>query len=422
MSFASDTLELCQNITRQRRHLVIFLLGISSGLPAALIAGTLQAWLTESGIDLKTIGWASLLVLPTTLRFFWAPIFDHYKIPFLDRRRGWLLVTQVLLILLLGYTATLSPLTLIKIFHLTFPYILLVSLLTAIISTSQDIIINAYQTEILPQEERGLGAAIYVTGWRVGVIISGALALVMASKWGWQNTYLFMASLMSIGIIATCIAPNAPYNTDQAKNFFYALVVPVHDFFQRYGTRTAILFLLIILSYKLGEALALALNSTFLLRQMGYSLALVGMVNKTMSVFSALFGGILAGALMMRMSMYRALVIFGIIQGTANLSFALMSYWGKTLFLLFFTAFTENFCSGMGTIALLAFIMSICNVKHTATQFALFTAMAFLGRGLIGPAAPYLVEYFGWTQFFIITFLISLPTIGFILLAKKELI
>lgn len=413
--------QIINTILTSRRHLVILLLGFSSGLPAALTASTLQAWFTEAGISLHTIGAVTLLVMPYSFRFLWAPMFDYLELPGLDRRRGWLFLTQIGLVLAISAMAFFTPDEIISLTTWSIPWLMILGFITAVLSTSQDIVINAYQIEILPQKEKGLGAAVYVTGWRIGAIISGGLALVLAQAWGWKETYLIMASLMGIGIIATFIAPQPQVIKQISNTLVHAVIAPFKEFFERYGLKTASLFFLLIITYKAGDALTLALNTTFLLRHIGFDLATIGLVNKTVSLISALLGGIFAGILMTRMSLYRALIIFGLIQGIANLSYAAIAYFGKSIFLLIIAAFTENFCSGMGTIALLALIMSLCNIHYTATQFALLSAIAFLARTFVGPIAAVMVDSMGWLMFFIVCFILSLPTLLFVY-ANKNII
>lgn len=416
-----STQKMINSILNNKRNLVILLLGFSSGLPAALTASTLQAWFTEAGINLKTIGAVTLLVMPYSLRFLWAPLFDYLKVPGIDRRRGWLFLTQISLIIAISAMAFFTPNDILSLKVWSLPWLMFLGFITAFLSTSQDIVINAYQIEILPQEQRGLGAAIYVTGWRIGAIISGGLALVLAQAVGWKETYLTMALFMSIGVIATFIGPQPTVVKQMSNNLFHAIISPFKEFFERYGMKTAILFCLLIITYKAGEALTLALNTTFLLRHIGFDLATIGLINKTVSLLSALLGGIVAGILMTKISLYRALITFGLIQGVANLSYAAIAYFGKNLLLLVFAAFAENFCSGMGTIALLALIMSLCNIKYTATQFALLSAIAFFARIFVGPIAAYMVESIGWLLFFILCFILSLPTLLFVY-ANKNII
>jgi PAT family beta-lactamase induction signal transducer AmpG len=422
MNFIATTRGILRGITGNKRHFIILLLGFSSGLPAALTASTLQAWFTQTGINLQTIGAVTLLVFPYSFRFLWASIFDHYAIPGFDRRRGWLYVTQIGLILAIVAMAFLAPEQTFKFYSWSIPWLMVVGFITAFLSSSQDITIGAYQIEFLPKEEQGLGAAIYGVGWRVSSIISGAVALLLAKYVGWRETYLFMAGLMGIGVIATYLAPNAAYVGTASKTLLQATVIPLKEFFQRYGLKTAFIFILIIITYKAGDALALALNTTFLLRQMGFDLATVGLVNKTVSIFSSILGGLIAGIFITRMSLYRALMMFGLIQGFANLGYALLAYWGKSLFLLVFTAFLENFCSGLGSIALVAMIMTLCNVRFTATHFAVLSAIAFIPRTIVGPISAPMVDALGWTWFFIVCTIVSMPTLLFVYLNKKVIL
>lgn len=408
-------------VTRNKRHLTILLLGFSSGLPAALTASTLQAWFTQSGINLQTIGAVTFLVLPYSLRFFWAPFFDHVYLPGLDRRRSWLFLTQVGLVAAITAMAFFTPQDFFTLNQWSVPWLMVFGFITAFFSTSQDIVINAYQIEVLPPDERGIGAAVYVTGWRIGAIVSGALALLLASLLGWHQTYLIMATLMSIGLVATLIAPSTTF-IKTTQSLFSIIVGPFQAFFQRFGLKSAVIFLLLILTYKASDALALALNTTFLLRKMGFDLATVGIVNKTVSLISALLGGLVAGIMMTRISLYRALIIFGFIQGFATLSYALMACLGKSLVMLVLCAFSENFFSGMGNIALVALLMALCDIRYTATQFALLSATAFIARTFVGPVAATLVEHIGWAEFFIICFLISLPTLFFVYLNKNVIL
>lgn len=413
---------IINSVLNNKRHFIILLLGFSSGLPAALTASTLQAWFTEAGISLRTIGAVTLLGIPYCFVFLWAPLFDYVKIPGVDLRQGWLFLTQVGLAIAIATMANFTPQEIVTFGTYSIPWLMVFSFITVILSTSQDSVINAYQTEILPQEERGLGAAIYISGWRAGAIISGALALVLAKQWGWKETYWLMASLMSIGMIATWLAPQPRIIRQVTTNIFHAIVAPIKDFFHRYGLKTASLFFLLIITYKVGDALTLALNTTFLLRYVGFDLVTIGLINKTISLISALLGGITAGILMTRLSIYRSLIVFGAIQSIATLSYVAMAYFGKNLFLLIFAAFTENFCSGMGTIALFALIMSLCNHHYTAAQFSLLSASAFLARTIAGPVAAIMTDAMGWLLFFVACFILSLPTLVFVYSNKNAIL
>ncbi|MDX1901575.1 MAG: MFS transporter [Gammaproteobacteria bacterium] len=401
-----------------RRFPIMLLLGFFSGLPSALTASTLQAWFTDAGLSLVDIGAITLLALPYAIRFLWAPLFDRVSLPFLDRRRSWLWVLQLLLVLSIVSMAFLKPQTIFHVSQFSFHGLLLCGLITAILSTSQDIVINAWQTETFVDGERGLGAALYVTGWRIGMIVSGAVALIIAQYFNWKITYLSMAGLMLLGVIVTTLAPQS-FSISSVSKASKNLLAPFQEFFQRYTWKMLAAIFFLLLTYKLGDALALAFNTTFLLREMHFDLATIGLVNKTISMTSALLGGIAAAIWMKRISLYRALFLFGIIQAFAHLGYMLLAIVGKNFFLLVFTAFLENFCSGMATIAFLALIMALCHVEYTATQFAFLSAMTFLGRIIAGPFAARLILFFGWIHFFVMCGVISLSVLCVLFATRK---
>lgn len=387
----------------QRRFFIMLLLGFFSGLPVALTASTLQAKLTTLGFSLTNIGYISLLAAPYGLRFLWTPFFDRYTPPFLDRRRSWLLIFQIGLVISISLMAVIPA---------NYFYLLLsVGFITALLSTSQDVIISAWQTEIFVDHERGIGATLYVIGWRIGAIFSGGIALLLAQFFNWTTVYFLMAGVMSFSLITTFFADKTNINYISAissKNYFFA---PFKEFFQRYSIKTVLGFILVLLTYKLGDALALSLNTTFLLRIMQFDLATVGLINKTVSMGAAILGGIVAAMGLRRMTLFNGLILFGIIQSIANFGYVVLAFYGKSYFLLVITAFLENFCSGMGTIAFLAFIMTLCNVQFTATQFAFLSGLSFFARTLAGPVTASLVSIVGWGQFFILCALVSLPAL-----------
>ncbi len=419
--------QLFQAVRQNRRYLTIFLFGIASGLPSCLVASTLQAWFTENGLNLHTIGAVTLLVLPYSCRFLWTPLFDHYQsFKGLDRRRGWLFLMQFGLFISISSMALQQPTDSIQLYHINVPILMLLGLMTAILSASQDSLINAWQVDIFPIHERGLSAAMYVTGWRIGALLSGSLALVIAQFYNWEITYFCMALLMLLAMCLTLLAEAAPEErTLEKDNFFFRIKNIINDFYNENAAsslKTFSYIILLILTYKLGEALALSLNTTFLLRYIGFSLTAVGLVNKTISMSAALLGGLVAGVWMQRLSLYRALFLFGMIQAVANLGYVLLAIIGKNYSLLVITAFLENFCSAMGNIALIAFLMALSKGKNTVTRFALFSSLVFLPRTLVGPYAASLVTLTGWPVFFVCCFLCALPSILFVFLCKKTIL
>ena len=391
-----------------RRVATILFLGFSSGLPLALSGGTLQAWLTVEGVDIKTIGLFTLVGLPYTLKFLWSPLLDRFAFPLFGRRRGWILVFQALLLILIFAMSMVSP--------SKAPWMLaFLAFGLAFASSSQDIVVDAYRAEVLREKERGLGAAVSVTGYRVAMLISGALALILSGILGWQATYMIMAGLMLVGMTATWFGPEPEDPGTPPKTLQEAVSGPLLEFFSRKG---AWAMLALIVLYKLGDAFAGSLTTSFLIRGVGFSVGEVGAINKGMGLAATIVGALFGGALMARLGLFRSLFLFGILQAVSNLSFMVLAMLGKSYPMLVFTIGFENLAGGMGTAAFVAFLMALCNHNFTATQFALLSALASLGRVFVGPTSGVLVDEFGWLIFFLVTFLAALP--GLVLLWKMR--
>ena len=387
------------HVFRSRRIAVITFLGFASGLPLALTGGTLQAWMAVSGVDLRTIGIFGLVGLPYTLKFLWSPLMDRFVPPFFGRRRGWIIITQICLVIGISAMAYSSP--------QQAPFFLaLLALLVAFTSASQDIVIDAYRTDVLRPEERGLGAAVFVTGYRIAALFSGALALILSDHIGWKSTYLFVAGIMGIGIVSTLLGPEPATNSAHPGSMKEAVWGPMKDYFSR---NAALLFILLIILYKLGDAYAGTLTTAFLLKGPGFSPSEVGTINKGLGFASVIVGALIGGTLMIRLGLFRSLLIFGILQAVSNLSFMLLALVGKNYGMLVFTVAFENLTGGMGTSAFVSLLMAMCNHRYTATQYALLSSLAALGRIFISPTSGFLVESIGWAQFFFVTFLVALP-------------
>ncbi len=393
-------------VFKSRRIAIVSLMGFASGLPLALSGGTLQAWMTVEGIDLKTIGIFALVGLPYTLKFLWSPFLDRFVPPFFGRRRGWILITQMLLILGITLLSFTSPSDAI----MTVGFL---AIFIAFTSASQDIVIDAYRTDVLHEKERGVGAAVFVTGYRIATLVSGALALIMSDSIGWRNTYLFMAVIMFAGVLTTLFAKEPDGKVLPPSSIKEAVWGPLKDYFTR---ESAIALLLLIILYKLGDAFAGTLTTPFLIRGLGFTPAEVGTINKGLGFLSLIIGATIGGTLMINLGLYRALLFFGILQAVSNLSFMLLAWLGKSYSMLIFTIAFENFSGGMGTAAFVSLIMGMCNHRFTATQYALLSSLAALGRIFIAPSSGFLVESVGWPGFFFITFLFSIP--GLLLLLR----
>jgi len=395
-------------VFRSRRVAVTLLLGFASGLPLALTSGTLQAWMTVEGVDITTIGIFTLAGLPYTWKFLWAPLMDRFVPPALGRRRGWILLTQLLLMAGIAAMGSLSPA------HA--PWALAgLAVLVAFSSASQDIVVDAYRTDLLKERERGVGAAVSVLGYRVAMLISGALALILADRIGWHETYWLMAGLLMIGMGATLWGPEPDAEVRAPRSLEDAVVEPLREFFSREG---ALWLLLLIVLYKLGDAFAGSLTTAFLIRGAGFSPTDVGTINKGMGLAATILGVLFGGTLMVKLRLYKALMVFGVLQAVSNLAFMWLAAAGKSYPLMVLAVAVENLSGGMGTAAFVALLMALCNHRYTATQYALLSALAAVGRVYVGPASGFLVEAVGWVSFFFFTFLAALP--GLALLAAMR--
>lgn len=284
-------------------------------------------------------------------------------------------------------------------------------------SASQDIVFDARKTDVLPAEERGTGAAISVLGYRLGMLVSGGLALWMADRWlGWQGMYWLMAALLIPCIIATLLAPEPTDTIPVPKTLEQAVAAPLRDFFSRNNAR---LILLLIVLYKLGDAFAMSLTTTFLIRGVGFDAGEVGVVNKTLGLLATIVGALYGGILMQRLSLFRALLIFGILQGASNAGYWLLSITDKHMFSMAAAVFFENLCGGMGTAAFVALLMTLCNKSFSATQFALLSALSAVGRVYVGPVAGWFVEAHGWPTFYLFSVFAAIPGLILLLVCRQ---
>ena len=400
------------NVKLNRRLAIMFPMGFASGLPLALSGGTLQAWLTTAGVDIKTIGLFSMVAIPYTFKFIWSPLMDSIYIPVLGRRRGWIFLCQTLLAILCASMALLNP------SHHT-ALIAMAALLLAFFSASQDIVIDAYRTDILKERERGLGVGLTVTGYRMAMLVSGALALILADHIGWKHTYLTMALIMAITTCFTLIAPEPEKGQFRPPNLYEAVVAPLKDLFAR---EAMWLMLLLIVLYKLGDAFAGTLTTAFLIRGAGFTPTDVGTINKGLGLLATIAGAMTGGALMTRMGLFRSLMLFGVLQAISNLAFMALAMVGKNYLMMIFAVGLENICGGMGTAAFVSLLMALCNVQFSATQYALLSALASIGRVFVGPPSGFLVDALGWTTFFFVTFLTALPGLFLLFYLRKQII
>lgn len=378
------------------RLICILILGFSSGLPLALTGSTLQAWLAVENVDIKTIGLYAVVGFPYTYKFLWSPFLDYLKPGFFDQRRGWIALMQLACAGLIATMAFVDA-------HSAWT-VAAVAVAIAFCSSTQDMAIDAYRTDLLPAPERGLGAAYYVTGYRVAMLVSGGLALILAGEYlGWTGTYLLMAALIGACAVITALSPTSDTPEDLArraakKKLFDIVKESTRNFMSK---EAAIWILLLIVLYKVGDAFAGSLTTAFLLKGLGFTLTEVGAVNKTVSLIATLLGAFLGGALMTRMGLYGSLMLFGILQAVSNLSFWVLSVIEPSIWAMGSAVFVENLCGGMGTAAFVGLLTSLCSKEFSATQYALLSSLAAMGRVYLAAPAGYVVAAYGWSDFFI---------------------
>ncbi|MFN8390542.1 MAG: AmpG family muropeptide MFS transporter [Bdellovibrionota bacterium] len=383
-----------------RKMLFVFLLGFSSGLPIALTTGTLQAWLSDSEIDIKTIGLFALVGYPYTFKFAWSPLMDRFVPPFLGLRRGWMVLCQAGLILCIFAMGEVDPRSRLEV-------LALLAVCVAFLSASQDIVVDAYRAELLDKDELGTGTGLAITGYRIAMIVSGSVALILADHTTWTNVYRIMAATLGVGMLAAIAAPEPQFRRQSPKTLGEAVVQPIVEFFRRQGSLEILAFVIL---YKLGDVLALALQTKFML-SLEFTKSEIGYISKGLGLAMTIFGSIVGGALMDKLGMKRALIGFGIFQGLSILSFALLAEVGKSYPVMAGTIAFENLCSGFGNAAFVGYLMSLCNKRFTATQYALLSSLGAIPRVFLASRMGYVVELVGWTQFFLICTLAAAPGI-----------
>lgn len=390
-----------------KRMLICVFTGFTSGLPLFILISLLPAWLRSEGVDLKSIGLFALISLPFTWKFLWAPLFDRY-IPPLGRRRGWLLIWQILLLLSIPLFGVFNPQ-----FDLwTIAYLAGV---VAFFSASQDIVIDAYRRELLPDIELGLGNVVHVNAYKIAGLIPGSLSLILADFLPWQSVFTITALFMLPGLLMTMCVKEPLLKLGAPKTLRAAVVEPFQEFMSRHGVRSALVVLAFIFFYKLGDSMAVALATPFYL-DMGFSKTEIGLIAKNAGLWPSVIGGLIGGVWMVKLGINRALWVFGLVQMIAILGFAWLAVAGHNVLVLGLVIGFEAFGVGLGTAAFVAYIAHTTHPLYTATQFALFTSLAAVPRTVANAATGYLVEGLGWQNFFFFCFLAAIP--GMLLLIK----
>lgn len=396
--------------------LICIFTGFTSGLPLYFLINLIPVWLRSEHIDLKTIGLMALIGLPFTWKFIWSPVMDAVRLPFLGRRRGWMLVTQIGLLLALAAYAFLNP-------HQHLPVIIGLSAVVAFFSASQDIVLDAFRREILPDEELGLGNSIHVNAYRIAALVPGSLSLILADRMPWGNVFIITALFMLPGLLMTLFLAKEPDLPPAApRTLVQTVVEPFQEFFSRKGTKQAALVLLFIFLYKLGDSMATSLATPFYL-DMGFSKTDIGLIAKNAGLWPAVIAGILGGIWMLKLGINKALWLFGVVQVVTILGFVWLAGFGRfdtiTLteqMMLAGVIGAEAVGVGLGTAAFVSYMARETNPAFTATQLALFTSLSAVPRTFINATTGYLIEWLGYVHFFWLCFILALP--GMFLLLK----
>lgn len=386
------------NLVFSPRMLVSFLMGFSCGVPLLLTLSVLQAWMKEEGVDLSTIGLFTLVGLPYTLKFLWAPILDRFTLPLFGRRRGWLLFFQVILAFAIASLGMTSP--------VANPWLVAaVAFTVTFFSASQDIVVDAYRREDLRDNELGLGSALYVNGYRVGMLLAGSGGLILADHFSFAQVYLMMAASLLVGVVTTIFCREPEVAEGTPKTFREAVIHPFVEYFSR---DRAVLILTFILLYKIGDQMASTMTIPFYL-DIGFTKTDIGTIAKMFGFWATICGGLLGGLLLLRFGIIPCLLIFGFLQAFSTAGFALLAMIGNNLSALAAVIAFENLSAGMGTAAYIAYMASITNKKFTATQYALLTSLMGVPRVIASAPTGFMVEGMGWIWFFTFCALIAIP-------------
>lgn len=391
--------------------MAVLFLSFASGLPFNLTNFTLQAWLASDGLSLAAIGVFSLAALPYNFKFLWAPLLDRYLPPIFGRRRGWILIFQVGLTVCIGVMGFCSP--------AKEPYVLgAVALLLVFLSASLDIVIDAYRVDTIPPSERGLAAAAFAFGYRTAAMLAGAVLVYIAAGVGWRLAFLFVACLMAATMLATLRAPEPDAPGHPPRTLADAVWHPLRALLKQKGIWG---FLALVLLYKVGDALALSLYSTFMIRGVGFSLHELSVAGKVNMTVSTMVGVAFGGYMYLRWGVFRSLLVFGLGQALTNLLYMWLALAGKKVWLLVLATALDTTVGGMGQAAFVAFLVSLCSADFSATQYALLSALATLPRNVTGWIAGQIVPVVGWANFFILTCLISIPGLIVLVILRRPL-
>lgn len=391
-----------------KRMLICVFTGFTSGLPLYIIIQLVPAWLRVEGVGLAEIGFFALVGFPYTWKFLWSPIIDRYTLPLLGHRRGWMFVSQLALLVSIGAMGFIKP-------DLSIWTVAYLAAAVAFFSASQDIVLDAYRRELLPDQELGIGNAVHVQAYRLAGLVPGSLALILADHLPWHIVFVVVAAFMGVGLVMTLLISEAIKDPIPPKTLRAAVIDPFRDFAQRQGLGPAALVLAFLFFYKLGDNMATALSTPFYI-DLGFSLTQIGSIAKLASIIAVILGGAIGGIVMVKLSINRALWLFGIVQIASILGFAWLAEVGANPWVLGTVVAFEYLGVGLGAAALVAFMARMTSVVFAATQFALFSALASMPRIFANAATGVIVERIGWTSFFLLCTMLAIP--GMLLLFK----
>jgi PAT family beta-lactamase induction signal transducer AmpG len=397
-----------REILFNRRMLICVFIGFSSGMPLYVLLQLVPAWLRSNGVDLATIGLFSLVSLPYTWKFLWSPLMDRFRPPFLGRRRGWALMTQLALLVAIGLLGRYDPTESLQ-------AIIVLVFLVSLFSASQDIVIDAYRRELLADDELGTGNSFFINAYRLSSLVPGSLALILSDHLPWSLVYWITGGFMLVGVVTTLVIREVSDDALAPHSLREAVVEPFREFFRRDGTAAALTVLAFMFFYKLGDNMATALATPFYL-DMGFSRTEIGSIAKAAALWSVIAGSVIGGIAMLRLSINRALWVFGFVQLVTILGFAWLSVMGHHPLGLFLVVSAEYLGVGLGTVALTAYIARETSRAFTATQFALFTSFIAVPRTFANASTGFLIESMGYTAFFLLCTVVAVP--GMLMLLK----
>jgi PAT family beta-lactamase induction signal transducer AmpG len=408
VDFDRSRKESLKEAVLNRRMLICVFTGFSSGLPLYLLFQMVPYWLRTEGVGLAEIGLFALIQFPYTWKFLWAPIMDRYTLPFLGHRRGWIILTQLALLIAIGTLGFFKP-------AMSLWTIAYLATAVAFFSASQDIVLDAFRRELLPDVELGLGNSVHVQAYRLSGLIPGGLGLILADRLPWHMVFVIVALFMLVGVVMTLVIDEAIKEPSPPRSLKESVIEPFREFIGRAGLGSALMVLAFLFFYKLGDNMATALQTPFF-HDVGFSGTQIGSIAKIVGTTAAIVGGLIGGLIMVKVSINRALWLFGFVQVASILGFALLSVVGANPWMLAFAMAFEYLGVGLGTAALTAFMAKSTNVAFAATQFALFTALISVPRVLASATTGLIVERTGWTNFFLICTVLAIP--GMLLLLK----